>query len=64
MDKATTKLFYLKIIILFDKINIIIYFKNLIVKLCFFYNLNIHVKFYINQFYIIYYIIYKLIFYA
>ena len=55
--------FYLKITILFNKINIIIYFKNKIVKLCVFYIFHAYFKFYINQFYIICYIIYKFIFY-
>ena len=47
----------------FKRINIIIYFENLTVKLYIFYTLNIHVKI-LSQSDIIYYITYKFIFYA
>ena len=48
---------------LLNKINITTYFKNLIVELHVLYALNTHVKFF-YELNIIYYMIYKLIFYT
>ena len=44
----------LKTITLLNKINIIIYFENLIIELHVFYALNTHIKFCVNGYYLLY----------